>query len=117
VNLDWTEDRFQAAGAEPPPSVQDLAAGLWETQCGSHISVAAELEVGLQQQALHLASSDLLLRLNLVEWELEGVTRRQPSLQRSEFEGGWSGEDGRASLPLQAREWSWVGRRKCRRRK
>jgi hypothetical protein len=42
--------------------------------------VAAELEMGLKQQALHLAPPDLLLRLNLVEWELKGVTRRQPSL-------------------------------------
>jgi hypothetical protein len=116
VNLDWTEDRFQAAGAEPPSSVQDLAARLWDTQRGSHISVAAELEMSLQQQALHLAPPDLLLRLNLIERELEGVARRQPSFQRSEFEGGWSGDDdGRMSLPLKGWEWSWVARRKCRR--
>jgi hypothetical protein len=69
--------------------------------------------MGLKQQALHLAPSDLLLRLNLVEWELEGVTRRQPGLQRREFEGGWSGDDGgRMSLPLKGREWSCAERRK-----
>ena len=55
--------------------------------------------MSLKQQALHLAAPDLLLRLNLVEWELEGVPRRQPSLQRSEFQGGWSDDDGRISLP------------------
>ena len=71
--------------------------------------------MGLKQQALHLASPDLLLRFNLVEWKLEGVMRCQPSLQRSEFEGGWSGDDGRMSLPLKGREWSWAERWKwCR---
>jgi hypothetical protein len=74
--------------------------------------------MGLKQQALHLAPPDLLLRINLMEWELEGVTRRQPSFQGSEFEGGWSGDDdGRMSLPLKGREWSWVARWKCRRQK
>lgn len=63
--------------------------------------------MGLKEQALHLAPPDLLLRLNLVERELEGVPRRQPSLQRSEFEGGWSGDDGRMSLPFKGPEWSW----------
>jgi hypothetical protein len=68
--------------------------------------------MGLKEQALHLAPPNLLLRLNLVEWELEGVPRRQPSLQRSEFEGGWSGDEGRMSLPLKGREWSGAERRK-----
>jgi hypothetical protein len=44
--------------------------------------------MGWKQQPPHLAALGLLLRLNLVEWELEGVRRSQPSLQRSEFEGG-----------------------------
>ena len=71
--------------------------------------------MSLKQQALHLAPPDLLLRLNLVEWELEGVPRRQPGLQRSEFEGGWSDDDGRINLPRKGWEWSAAERRKrCR---
>ena len=68
--------------------------------------------MGLKQQALHLAPPDLLLRLNLVEWELEGVMRRQPSLQRSELEGGRSSDDGRMKLALKSWELGWAERRK-----
>lgn len=68
--------------------------------------------MGLKQQALHLAPPDLLLRLNLVEWELEGVMRRQPSLQRSELEGGWSSDDGRMNLAVKGWELGWAERRK-----
>ena len=50
--------------------VGQLAVLLLEVERGSHISVTAELEMSLKQQALHLAALGLLLRLNLVEWEL-----------------------------------------------
>ena len=50
--------------------VQHLAGRLRDTQRKPHIPVAAELEMSLKQQALHLAALGLLLRLNLVEWEL-----------------------------------------------
>ena len=43
---------------------------MWNEQRRLHISIAAELEMSLKQQALHLAALGLLLRLNLVEWEL-----------------------------------------------
>ena len=68
--------------------------------------------MGLKQQALHLAPPDLLLRLNLVEWELEGVMSRQPSLQRSELKGGRSSDDGRMNLALKDWELGWAERRK-----
>jgi hypothetical protein len=87
VNLHWTEDRFQTTSAEAAMGVQQLAGRLRNTQRGSHISVAAELEMGLKQQALHLAPPDLLLRFNLVQGKLQGGGGRQPSLQRREFEG------------------------------
>jgi hypothetical protein len=59
-----------------------------------------------EQQALHLAPPGLLLRLNLVERKLQGGTGRQPSFQRSEFQGGGRGEDGgRRRLSLEARQW------------
>jgi len=105
-------------------SVQHLAACLGDAQRRAHISVAAELEMGLKQQALHLTPFGLLLRLNLMEREVQGGWRRQPSLQRSEFEGGGSGyasdgsgpHRGRRRLPFPGREWSEVARRKRLRR-
>ena len=60
----------RAAGAEPAMGVQHLAGGLRDAQRRPHISVTAELEMSLQQQALHLAALGLLLRFNLVEREL-----------------------------------------------
>jgi hypothetical protein len=60
---------------------------LWDEQCRAHISIAAALDMSLEQQALYLAALGLLLRFNLVERELQGVTGSQPSLQQGEFEG------------------------------
>ena len=96
-------------------SVQHLAGRLWDAQRRPDISVTAELEMSLKQQALHLDAFGLLLGLDLVEWELEGGTRRQPSFQQSEFAGCWSGGDG--SGGTQEREWRRVARRERRRRK
>ena len=71
MNLDWPEDRFQSTGAEAAMRVQHLATiSLWEAQRRPHISVTAELEMSLQEQALHFAALGLLLRFNLVEREL-----------------------------------------------
>jgi len=42
------------------------------------------LNVGLQQQSLHLAAFDLFLLLNQVEWEGESRSRGKPALQRRE---------------------------------
>ena len=92
--------------------VQHLAGRLWDTKRRSHIAVTTELEVSLKKQALHLAALGLLLRLNSVEWELEGVMSRQPSLQRSELKGGRSSDDGRMNLALKGWELGWAERRK-----
>ena len=46
----------------------------------SHISIAAALDMSLEQQTLHLATLGLLLGFNLVERELQGATGSQPSL-------------------------------------
>jgi hypothetical protein len=46
-----------------------------------YIPKATALNVCLQEQALHLPSSGLLLTFDLVEGELQGLRRRQPSLQ------------------------------------
>ena len=71
--------------------VPHLAGSLGDAQSRAHIPVAAELEMGWKQQALHLAPFGLLLRLNPMEGEVQGSWGRQPSLQGSAFEGGGSG--------------------------
>jgi len=52
----------------------------------AHISVAAVLQVGLEEQALDLAAFVLLLRLDLVEGELKGTGGSQPALKLSELD-------------------------------
>lgn len=69
MKLDGTEDRLQDTGTEPA-DVPHHAGCLRDTQRRPHITVAAELEMSLKQQALHLAALGLLLRLNLVEGKL-----------------------------------------------
>jgi hypothetical protein len=49
--------------------------------------------MSLEQQTLYLASVGLLLRVNLVERELQCATGSQPSLQQGELKGRWSGGD------------------------
>jgi hypothetical protein len=44
------------------------------------------LQVGLEEEALHLAAFALLLGLNLVEGELQGAAGCQPGLEQSELE-------------------------------
>jgi hypothetical protein len=53
----------------------------WKVQRRSHISVATILQVGLEEQALHLAAFGLLLGLDVVEGELEGGGGSQPGLK------------------------------------
>jgi hypothetical protein len=52
-----------------------------KVQGRTHISVATILQVGLEQEALHLAAFGLLLGLDVMERELEGGGRRQPGLE------------------------------------
>jgi hypothetical protein len=56
-----------------------------DTQSGTHVAVAAALQVRLKQQALHLAAFGLLLALDLVQGELQCGRGRQPSLQGREL--------------------------------
>ena len=49
------------------------------------------LQVGLEEQALHLAAFGLLLGLDLVEGELEGAGGCQPGLEQSELDRGRCG--------------------------
>jgi hypothetical protein len=53
-------------------------------QSRTDVASAALLNVGLQEQSLHLAAFDLLLLLDQVEWECESWSRGKPALQRRE---------------------------------
>jgi len=66
--------------------VEHLTVLLMELQGWPHISVAAVLQVGLEEQALDLAAFVLLLRLDLVERELEGTGGSQPRLKPRELD-------------------------------
>ena len=87
--FDGSKDGGKRAGAQPSVRVGHLAI-LLQVQCGSHISVAALLQVCLEKQALHLAAFCLLLALNLVEGELKGAAGGQPGLEKSELDTGGS---------------------------
>jgi hypothetical protein len=52
-----------------------------ELQSRTYISVAAMLQMGLEEKALDLAAFGLLLGLDLVERKLEGTGGCQPGLQ------------------------------------
>ena len=65
--------------------VANRAVGLLELQSRPHISVAAMLQMGLEEKALDLAALGLLLGLDLVERELEGAGGRQPRLKQGEL--------------------------------
>ena len=83
--FDGSKDGGERAGAQPAMRVEQLAVCLFELQGGSHISVAAMLQMGLEEQALDLAAFVLLLGLDLVEGELEGAGGCQPGLKQSEL--------------------------------
>jgi hypothetical protein len=61
---------------------------LCDAQGSSDVSRATVLQMGLEQQTVHLAAFGLLLRLDLMKGKLQGTPRRQPSFQHGEFEGG-----------------------------
>jgi len=76
----------EGTGAQPTMRVAYLTDLLMELQGWPDISVASVLQVGLEEQALDLAAFGLLLRLDLVERELEGTGGSQPGLQLRELD-------------------------------
>ena len=65
--------------------VEHRAICLFQLQGRPYISVAAMLQMGLEEKALDLAAFDLLLGLDLVERELESAGGCQPGLQQGEL--------------------------------
>ena len=71
--------------------VEPHAVGLFQLQGRPYISVAAMLQMGLEEKALDLAAFGLLLGFDLVERELEGAGGCQPGLQQRELDKCRSG--------------------------
>jgi hypothetical protein len=65
--------------------VEHRAICLFQLQGRPYISVAAMLQMGLEEKALDLAAFRLLLGLDLVERELEGAGGSQPGFQQGEL--------------------------------
>jgi hypothetical protein len=59
-----------------------------EDTARAHISVAALLQVGLEEEALRLAAFGLLLALDLVQRELQGADGGEPGLEQCELDSG-----------------------------
>lgn len=81
-----SEDGGERAGAQSAMGVEHVPVLLVEAQGGSNIAVAAMLQVGLEEQAVHLAAFGLLLRLDLVEGQWESPGGSQPGLEQSELD-------------------------------
>ena len=90
-----SEDGGERTGAKPAMGIEYLAVWRLEAQGEPHISVTAKLQVGLEEQALHLAAFGLLLGLDLVEGQLERAGGPQPGLKQSELEGRRCSAGGR----------------------
>ncbi len=70
---------------QPTVGVNGWLYALDDPQGGAHISVAALLDMGLEEQSLQLASRVLLRALDLVQGELQGGRGGQPVLQGREL--------------------------------
>jgi len=80
-----SKDGGQGSGAETAVRVESRAVWLFELQSSPHISIAAMLQMRLEEEPLDLAALGLLLGFDLVERELEGAGGCQPGLQQREL--------------------------------
>jgi hypothetical protein len=79
--FDRSKDGGESASAQPAMRVEQVAVLVLEVERGTHIPIAALLQMGLEKQSLYLAAFGLLLALNLVEGKLQGVAGSQPGLE------------------------------------
>jgi hypothetical protein len=79
--FDGSKDRSKRAGTQPAMGIEQFAVLQLEVYCGPHISTAALLQVGLEEQALHLAAPVLLLGFNLMDEAPFAVRLREPATQ------------------------------------
>ncbi len=100
VDVDGAKDGLQSPALETAMSVEE--GGLFcDTQGGADITVAALLDVSLEEQTLQVTSLELLLALDLMQGKLQGGWGRQPVLQGTELllgtgAGGGRQKDNRA---------------------
>ena len=81
-----SKDGGERSGAQAAVRVEHRAVCLFQLQGRPYISVAALLQMGLEEKALDLAAFGLLLGLDLVERELEGTGGCQPGLKLGELD-------------------------------
>src|SRR5229473_8046757 len=90
VDVDGAKDGLQSPALETAMSVEE--GGLFcDTQGLADITIAALLDVSLEEQTLQVTSLELLLALDLMQGELQGGRGRQPGLQRRELLPGAGG--------------------------
>jgi hypothetical protein len=111
---DRSKDGLEGAGAEAPVSIQPWLGGWVNAQSGSHLSVAPLLNAGLEEQSLELPPLVLLLALDLVQGELQGVGGRPPLLPVCELlwslpGGVGDGDGGRRKQCRRSRRSRWGG--------
>jgi hypothetical protein len=80
-NVDGAKDGLQPACVHPSVGVQDRPEALVDPQGEAHRSLTSLPDVHLEEQALHLAPFMLLLALDLMQGELQGLRRSQPLFQ------------------------------------
>jgi hypothetical protein len=80
-----SKDGGKRSGAQTAVRVEHRAVCPLELQNRPYVSVAAMLQMGLEEKSLDLAAFGLLLGFDLVERELESAGGCQPGLQQREL--------------------------------
>jgi hypothetical protein len=92
--MDRPEQGDEGAASQSAVCIEEFTTGAGDAQGGADIAIAALFEVGLEEQALDLAAAGLLLGLDPVQRELEGVVGGQPGFQLGKLQGGAGGGCG-----------------------
>jgi len=101
VDVDGAKDCLQGPALETAVSLEEGGGLFCDTQGGADITVAALLDVSLEEQTLQVTPLELLLALDLMQGKLQGGWGRQPVLQGTELllgtgAGGGRQKDNRA---------------------
>ena len=105
VNVDGAKDGLQGPALETAVSVEEGGGLFCDTQGGADITVAALLDVSLEEQTLQVTPLELLLALDLMQGELQGGRGRQPGLQGRELLPGVGAGGSRRGDNRAGRAW------------
>src|SRR5260370_38857195 len=83
VDVDGAKDCLQGPALETAVSVEEGGGLFCDTQGGADITVAALLDVSLEEQTLQVTPLELLLAPDLMKGKLQGGGRRQASLHET----------------------------------